>query len=101
MDSYEPVARSKRAGEDALRERIPELTERGIGFVVVSGDMIEGTIIARLYERRDPQAVGARRSQGPLPTIEQFASAITVAATGRDLRDTVYVGGEDHLVRPA
>ena len=26
MDSYEPVARSKRAGEDALRERIPAFT---------------------------------------------------------------------------
>ena len=46
MPEYEPVALSKRAGEDALRERIPALTERGIEFVVVSGDMIEGTITA-------------------------------------------------------
>ena len=63
--------------------------------------MIEGTIIARLHERRDPAAVNAQRSRGPLPTIEEFAHVITVAANGRDLRDTVYVGGEDHLVRPA
>src|SRR5699024_110063 len=48
MPEYEPVARSKRAGEDALRERIPELTKKGIDFVVVSGDMIEGTITATL-----------------------------------------------------
>ena len=30
MPEYEPVALSKRAGEDALRERIPALTERGL-----------------------------------------------------------------------
>ena len=100
-DAYAPIAASKRAGEDALRALRPEFDRCRIGFTIVSGDMIEGTIIAKLHERRDPQAVGARRSQGPLPTIEQFASAITIAATGRDLRDTVYVGGEDHLVRPA
>ena len=32
MPEYEAVALSKRAGEDALRERIPALAERGIGF---------------------------------------------------------------------
>jgi NAD(P)-dependent dehydrogenase (short-subunit alcohol dehydrogenase family) len=48
MPEYEPVALSKRAGEDALREKIPALAEKGIGFVVVSGDMIEGTITATL-----------------------------------------------------
>src|SRR5690606_17171258 len=39
MPEYEPVARSKRAGEDALRALIPELDAADIGFVVVSGDM--------------------------------------------------------------
>ena len=37
MPEYEPVALSKRAGEDALRERIPALTEHGVEFVVVRG----------------------------------------------------------------
>ena len=41
MAEYEPVALSKRAGEDALRALIPPLDEKGIGFTVVSGDMIE------------------------------------------------------------
>jgi NAD(P)-dependent dehydrogenase (short-subunit alcohol dehydrogenase family) len=52
MPEYVPVALSKRAGEDALRALIPELDEKGIEFVVVSGDMIEGTITATLLERR-------------------------------------------------
>ena len=60
MPEYGPVAQSKRAGEDALRERIPELEERGIGFVVVSGDMIEGTVTATLLERARPGAIGER-----------------------------------------
>src|ERR1019366_7246023 len=44
MPEYLPVALSKRAGEDALRDQIPALAEDGIGFVLVSGAMLEGTI---------------------------------------------------------
>jgi len=61
MPEYLPVALSKRAGEDALRDRIPTLADAGIGFVVVSGDMIEGTITATLLERANPGAIGQRR----------------------------------------
>jgi NAD(P)-dependent dehydrogenase (short-subunit alcohol dehydrogenase family) len=49
--AYEPVAASKKAGEEALRARIPELAEKGISLVVVSGDLIEGTITPKLMER--------------------------------------------------
>ena len=63
MPSYLPVALSKRAGEDALRDRVAELDNRGIGFVVVSGDMIEGTITATLLERAQPGAIESRREE--------------------------------------
>ena len=39
--SYESVAASKKAGEDALRAMIPSLSMRGIRLVVVSGDLIQ------------------------------------------------------------
>lgn len=95
---YEPIAASKRAGEDALRAMIPELTCRAIGFTVVSGDMIDGTIIVRLLERRDPDAVTARREQGALPTVEEFAAAVAQATTiSGEPGHTVYVGGRDYL----
>ena len=61
MPEYVPVALSKRAGEDALRARIPELGAAGVDFVVVSGDMIEGTITATLLERANPGAIATRR----------------------------------------
>lgn len=81
MPEYEPVALSKRAGEDALRELIPDLTERGIEFVVVSGDMIEGTITATLLERANPGAIANRReSAGKLYNVGEFAAEIARAA---------------------
>lgn len=81
MPEYEPVALSKRAGEDALRERVPALAERGIEFVVVSGDMIEGTITATLLERANPGAIAARREDaGKLYNVSEFAAEVAAAA---------------------
>jgi len=98
---YIPIAESKRAGEDALRAMRPELTERGVSLSVVSGDMIEGTITVRLLQRRDPSAVEARRADGPLPSIDEFAATIAAAALGATLaQDTIYVGGADYLQPP-
>lgn len=95
---YEPIAASKRAGEDALRAMIPELAERGIRLLVVSGDMIDGTIIVRLLERRDPAAVSARRDHAELPTIAEFAEAVAAAASSTATSGTTtYVGGPDYL----
>jgi NAD(P)-dependent dehydrogenase (short-subunit alcohol dehydrogenase family) len=81
MPEYEAVAKSKRAGEDALRERIPELESRGIEFVVVSGDMIEGTITATLLNRLNPGAIEERRqSAGKLYNVAEFAAEVALAA---------------------
>ncbi|MGY1552446.1 SDR family oxidoreductase [Microbacterium sp. A588] len=81
MPEYEQVALSKRAGEDALRELIPALEEKGIGFTIVSGDMIEGTITATLLERANPGAIAGRReSAGKLYNVSEFAAEVARAA---------------------
>ena len=81
MPEYLPVALSKRAGEDALLEMIPILDAADIGFVVVSGDMIEGTITATLLERANPGAISARKdSAGRLYNVGEFAAEIAAAA---------------------
>ncbi len=81
MPEYLPVALSKRAGEDALRDLIPNLDEKGVSFVVVSGDMIEGTITATLLERSNPGAIASRReSAGKLYNVAEFAAEVASAA---------------------
>lgn len=96
LDVYEPVAVSKRAGEDALRARVPALAAQGASMVVVSGDLIDGTTTPKLMQRQRPGIIDARREAagGWLPTIDDFARAIVDAAADSKLEsgDTVYVG---------
>lgn len=96
---YEPIAESKRAGEDALRDRAADLADRGVGFSVVSGDMIDGTIIVRLLERRDRDAVAARRAAETLPTVDDFAEAIAAEThVATTVARTLFIGGSDYLI---
>lgn len=102
MDAYEPVARSKRAGEDAIRELIPELDEKGITLTVVSADMIEGTITATLLERSEPGAIETRREEaGKLYSVEEFAAEIAaqVNREGLEQGHTELVGGAEDFLR--
>jgi 3-oxoacyl-[acyl-carrier protein] reductase len=101
MPEYEPVALSKRAGEDALRARIGELEAAGVGFVVVSGDMIEGTITATLLERANPGAISARKdSAGKLYNVGEFAAEVAAAAVDDVPEDnTRYVGDTSDFAR--
>lgn len=95
MPEYEPVALSKRAGEDALRELLPELEAKGISLVVVSGDMIEGTVTATLLDRARPGAIEARRAEaGKLYSVEEFGAEVAKMVTA-DVPSghTEYVGG--------
>jgi hypothetical protein len=81
MPEYLPVALSKRAGEDALRDMIPALEADGIGFVVVSADMIEGTVTATLLDRANPGVIESRKDTvGKLYNVEEFAAEIVAAA---------------------
>lgn len=95
MPEYEPVALSKRAGEDALRELIPVLAERGIDFVVVSGDMIEGTITATLLQRANPEAISARReAAGRLYNVGEFAAEVAAAVVDPVPQDHIRLVGD-------
>jgi 3-oxoacyl-[acyl-carrier protein] reductase len=98
MPAYEPVAKSKRADEDALREYSKELTERGISLVVVSGDAIAGTITPKLLERKSRGKLAAGpMSARVLPTVEEFAEVIAGAAVNRTLAsgETIFVGSTE------
>jgi NAD(P)-dependent dehydrogenase (short-subunit alcohol dehydrogenase family) len=93
LPEYEPVAASKHAGEQALIERRPHYAALGIGLVVVSGDLIDGTITARMLDRVRPGLVNDRRQQaGYLPTVEDFAGEVAMAALADDPAEIIFVG---------
>jgi NAD(P)-dependent dehydrogenase (short-subunit alcohol dehydrogenase family) len=95
MPVYEPVAKSKRAGEDALRNYAAEC---GISLVVVSGDAIEGTITPRLLIRKSRGHFDAPPAETrPLPTVDEFAEAIAAATVERNLVNghTIFVGSTE------
>ncbi|HEY0792077.1 MAG TPA: SDR family oxidoreductase [Chthoniobacterales bacterium] len=95
---YEPVARGKQAGEQALRALQPDFEARGIMLIVVSGDMIDGTITPKLLDRQNRGLIHSRReAAGTLPTVAEFARAIVdaCAAPGLSGGNTVYVGTID------
>jgi NAD(P)-dependent dehydrogenase (short-subunit alcohol dehydrogenase family) len=86
IPAYEPVAASKHAGEVALRERMDDLAARGIRMLVVTGDLIEGTITPKLLERTSPGLEQDRRAAlGPLPTAEDMGQVIADAAVDSSL----------------
>lgn len=96
--AYEEIAASKKAGEDALRSRMPQFEARGLRLAIVSGDMIEGTITPKLLERTQRGLIESRRGQaGVLPTVQEFAAAIVDAAAdaSRPNGHVAFVGTTD------
>jgi NAD(P)-dependent dehydrogenase (short-subunit alcohol dehydrogenase family) len=96
LPHYDGVAESKHAGEVALRERQAELNRQGIRLLVVTGDLIEGTITPKLLERKAPGVAASRQhALGKLPTADDMGEAIVQAATDPALPSghTVVIGG--------
>ena len=95
LPAYEPVAASKHAGEIALLYRMPDLARDGIRLAIVSGDLIEDTIVPQLMERAAPGLIAGRRAQvGSLPTMADMAKAIVTVVQDGELAtgSVIYVG---------
>lgn len=94
LPAYEPVAMSKHAGEVALRERQVELAALGIRLVVITGDLVEGTITPKLLARAADRSQQSTDTPDDLPTTTEMGEAIAVAATDPTLPTghTVVVG---------
>lgn len=105
LPAYEPVAASKHAGEQALRGLVAELDAAGLRLLVVTGDLIEGTITAKLLERAAPGLAESRRvNGGRVPTTVEMGEAIARAAADPTLPSgqTIVVGGSlDSLLTAA
>lgn len=104
LPAYEPVAASKHAGEQAVRRLIPELAVAGIRLLVATGDLIEGTITAKLLERAAPGLAADRAGRGGrVSSVEEMGAAIAAAIEDGSLPTghTVVVGGPLDSLSPA
>jgi NAD(P)-dependent dehydrogenase (short-subunit alcohol dehydrogenase family) len=100
---YEPVAESKHAGEQAIRAHQNEFSARGIRLVVVTGDLVEGTISPKLLERTAPGFIDQRRIiTGGLPTAAEMGETIVLTAMNTDISSgsTIVVGAELRSMLP-
>ncbi len=96
LPSYEPVAASKHAGEQAVRALIPALAAAGIRILVATGNLIEGTISAKLLERVAPGlAAGRNEIGGRVTTTDEMGTAIAAAIADKSLPSgqTIVIGG--------
>jgi NAD(P)-dependent dehydrogenase (short-subunit alcohol dehydrogenase family) len=95
LPAYEPIARSKYAGEQALRARQDEFAIQGVRLIVVTGDLIEGTATPIILERLSPGLLDQQRAiKGKLLTVTEMGRGIALAALKTDLPggSTVVVG---------
>jgi hypothetical protein len=77
---------------------IPNFSDRTIRLVIVSGDLIEGTITPKLLERQSRGLIQRRRQAvGSLPDVEEFAAAIVQAGISDTYSsgETIYVGSTE------
>lgn len=96
LPSYDPVARTKFAGEEALRRRQEELSNVGIRLLVVTGDLVGGTITPKLLDRAGRGTTSDRQARiGRLPSTEDMGEAIAQAASDPSLPagHTLVIGG--------
>lgn len=105
LPAYEPVAASKYAGEQALRAMQTTFDAAGLRLLVVTGDLIEGTITPKLLERGAPGLIAHRRAtQGALPTARDMGREIVRAALDPTLASgtTIVIGASlDSMLTPA
>jgi NAD(P)-dependent dehydrogenase (short-subunit alcohol dehydrogenase family) len=103
LPAYAPIAESKHAGEVALRERFAD-PGVGVRLLVVTGDLVEGTVTPKLLERASRGLAEHRRHEaGSLPTADDMGEAIARAALDKALPTghTVVTGGDlDSLDAP-
>ncbi|MDP9363130.1 MAG: SDR family oxidoreductase [Chloroflexota bacterium] len=93
--AYEPGAASKHAGELAGRALLPAPTVRCVRLLVATGDLIEGTITAKLLERAAPgEAVTRGTIGGRVTSVEEMGAAIAAAVVDGSFASghTVVVG---------
>ena len=95
LPSYEPVAASKHAGEVSLRNLMPSFSKRKVRLIIITGDIVMGTITAKLLERKESSIKKSyENSMNELPSAKDMAIQIVNSILDNSLESgtTVVVG---------
>lgn len=99
LPSYELVAKSKKLGDDLLKETIEDINkkvEEKITYASVCGHAIDGTTTIKLMQRQYPEEMAEvikTAEGGLLPTIDDMAKAVAkLAATDFEDGHIEFVG---------
>jgi NAD(P)-dependent dehydrogenase (short-subunit alcohol dehydrogenase family) len=108
LPGYTPIAASKHAGELALQQRFARLeaeNPRQAEWVVITGDMLRGSTVANLLNRRSGGDIIAAREAvigKALPTSEEMALANVRAISSPESmhKQLIVIGGEFSTLTP-
>lgn len=96
---YEPVARTKNEAEKLLREKIPELNEKGISLGILCGHVIRGTAAYTLFMRRYKEQLAQIEQTaegGVFPEASDMGkAALDMILSNFESGYTKYVGGTE------
>ena len=96
LGDYINTAQSHFEGEQALRSRIPEFTERDIRLAIVVGNGLDGTFVTRLLKLGNKEFVSQMLSfseLGYFPTVMDMATSVVKVIRGNyPTGRTEYVG---------
>ncbi len=94
---YDVVAGSKHAGETALRDMIPDFTDRDVRLLVAVSGYAPDTIVGRLGQRGAPEFVNEQEELGNAPRAREIAEFIFGMVNNPDLENgaTGIIGADE------
>lgn len=97
LPGYEPVAKTKKAGELALRAKIPELADQDIKLLILCGHLISGTGAYTLFRIANKSLVDGLEKTvegGKFATPEDMGKAARdLILSGKESGSIVFIGG--------
>jgi NAD(P)-dependent dehydrogenase (short-subunit alcohol dehydrogenase family) len=82
---YEAVASTKNAGESALKDLMPFLSERELRLIIVSGGLVTGTFVGDYAVRYFPEFTEKQREIGNVVSAEEMGERIATVISDNDI----------------
>lgn len=87
---YIPIAKAKYEGEQSLRARIPEFSQKVISFFVICPPEVTGTFNMMLFQRHDPQV---SEKHAKMSAMLGLPNTVTIQEVGRKTTELLKIEG--------